>query len=236
MMVRTGLLTILGVTLKRLPAVRGGYDFPVDLVPSEFGRAPLLTPWEERSMPDRGEARAMVDQMLELIIQMNAAERAKRELALGTPEFVERALEVERIARMAFRWSQFQLQMAERAAERRARGELTTPSVSSTSSRGRSTSSFPTGGRLSCGSRSHARARSKRRLPLTTSSACGRNIRAASRRRPLSPVARRPLGSLKGMLGALLPRCNAVRFTVCAAAPLSHRSGGGARPGPRSIV
>lgn len=76
-------------------------------------------------MPDRGEARAMVDQMLELIIQMNAAERAKRELALGTPEFVERALEVERIARMAFRWSQFQLQMAERAAERRARGELT---------------------------------------------------------------------------------------------------------------
>ncbi len=53
-------------------------------------------------MPDRGEARAMVDQMLELIIQMNAAERAKRELALGTPEFVERALEVERIAPWPF--------------------------------------------------------------------------------------------------------------------------------------
>jgi hypothetical protein len=76
-------------------------------------------------MPDRGEARAMVDQMLELITEMNAAERAKRELALGTPEFIERAIEVERIARTAFRWSQMQLQMGERAAERRARGELT---------------------------------------------------------------------------------------------------------------
>jgi hypothetical protein len=78
-------------------------------------------------MPDRGEARAMVDQMLELIIAMNAAERAKRELALGTPEFTDRAIEVERIARIAFRWSQMQLQVAERAAERRARGELTDP-------------------------------------------------------------------------------------------------------------
>jgi hypothetical protein len=80
---------------------------------------------EEVPMPDRGEARAMADQMLELITEMDAGERAKRELALGTPEFVARAVDVERIARMAFRWSQMQLQMAERAAERRARGELT---------------------------------------------------------------------------------------------------------------
>jgi hypothetical protein len=67
----------------------------------------------------------MVDQMLELIIDMNAAERAKRELAMGTAEFMERAIEVERIARIAFRWSQLQLEMAERAALRRANGELT---------------------------------------------------------------------------------------------------------------
>jgi hypothetical protein len=69
----------------------------------------------------------MVDQMLELIVEMNAAERAKRELLFGSPEFVERAVEVERIARVAFRWSQMQLQMAERAADRLARGEVTHP-------------------------------------------------------------------------------------------------------------
>src|SRR4051812_9969786 len=43
--------------------------------------------------------------MLELIVEMNAAERAKRELPYGSPEFRERAIEVERIARIGFRWS-----------------------------------------------------------------------------------------------------------------------------------
>jgi len=74
---------------------------------------------------ERSEARAMVNQMLELIGEMEVGERVKEALPLGTPEFVERAREVERIARIVFRWSQMQLQIAEEAARRRATGELT---------------------------------------------------------------------------------------------------------------
>lgn len=74
---------------------------------------------------DRSEARAMVNQMLELIGEMEVGERVKEALPLGTPEFVERAKEVERIARIVFRWSQMQLEIAEQAAHRRATGELT---------------------------------------------------------------------------------------------------------------
>jgi hypothetical protein len=76
-------------------------------------------------MPERGEARATADQMLELIDEMHAGESAKRMMILGSPEFVAKAIEVERIARLAFRWSQMQVQIAHRAAELRARGELT---------------------------------------------------------------------------------------------------------------
>jgi hypothetical protein len=67
----------------------------------------------------------MVDQMLAWIDAMGAAERAKGELQLGSPEFVAKAREVEQLSRLAFRWAQMQLLMAERSAERRTRGELT---------------------------------------------------------------------------------------------------------------
>ena len=63
--------------------------------------------------------------MLEWISAMQDAERAKHDLPLGSPEFVAKAVEVEQISRLAFRWAQLQLQVAEAAAHRRENGELT---------------------------------------------------------------------------------------------------------------
>jgi len=76
-------------------------------------------------MTDHGEAHALADQMLDWISAMQDAESAKHDLPLGSPEFVAKAVEVERISRLAFRWSQMQLQMTEAAARRRENGELT---------------------------------------------------------------------------------------------------------------
>lgn len=69
-------------------------------------------------MPDRGEARASADKMLEIISRLQEGESAKRAMVLGTPEFLDKAKEVETLARLAFRWSQLQLQLAERGAIR----------------------------------------------------------------------------------------------------------------------
>jgi len=63
-------------------------------------------------MPRRGEFRAFTDQMLEFIDQLRAAEEAKRDVEMGSPEFVEAARKAEELSRMAFRWAQMQLQMA----------------------------------------------------------------------------------------------------------------------------
>lgn len=76
-------------------------------------------------MTDQREAHALSDQMLEWINGMQEAETAKHDLPLGSPEFVAKAVEVERVSRLAFRWSQLQLQVAQEAARRREAGELT---------------------------------------------------------------------------------------------------------------
>ncbi|MFL5645231.1 MAG: hypothetical protein ACJ78L_07740 [Chloroflexota bacterium] len=76
-------------------------------------------------MTDQREAHALADQMLDWINAMQEAESAKHDLPLGSPEFVAKAVEVERISKLAFRWAQMQLQVAEQAARRRETGELT---------------------------------------------------------------------------------------------------------------
>ena len=76
-------------------------------------------------MNEQGEAHALADQMLDWISAMQDAEGAKHDLPLGSPEFVAKAVEVERISRLAFRWAQMQLQVAQHAADLRSRGELT---------------------------------------------------------------------------------------------------------------
>jgi hypothetical protein len=74
-------------------------------------------------MPDRGILRATTDQMFEYLEQIQAHERAKQETAMGSAEFVQEARNVERLSRLLFRWAQLELQMAQEAEGRVARGE-----------------------------------------------------------------------------------------------------------------
>ena len=99
----------------------GDVDTGDELLPSRWQPVARRT----RIMTDEGEAHALADQMLDWISGMQDAERAKHDLPLGSPEFVAKAIEVERISRLAFRWSQMQLQVAQQAAQRRESGELT---------------------------------------------------------------------------------------------------------------
>lgn len=75
-------------------------------------------------MPERHEVRATADRMLEIIDELRAVEERKRSIAIGAPEFVDLAIRAVDHARLAFRWSQLQLQLAESAAAKVARGEL----------------------------------------------------------------------------------------------------------------
>ena len=75
-------------------------------------------------MPQRGEYRATTDQMLELIDSLRAAEELKRNVPIGSPAFVDAAVEAEHLSRLAFRWAQLELQMATSAKERVAAGQL----------------------------------------------------------------------------------------------------------------
>jgi hypothetical protein len=74
-------------------------------------------------MPDRGILRATTDQMFDFLEQIQAHERAKQESPMGSPEFVQEARDVERLSRLVFRWAQLELQMAQEAEGRVARGE-----------------------------------------------------------------------------------------------------------------
>jgi hypothetical protein len=74
-------------------------------------------------MPDRGEFRATTDQMLEILDELRTIEESKQAATLGTSEFVDLAKRAADHGRLAFRWTQLQLQMAEAAAARMARGE-----------------------------------------------------------------------------------------------------------------
>lgn len=75
-------------------------------------------------MPERHEVRATADQMLEILDELRAVEERKRSIAIGAPEFIELAERAVDHARLAFRWSLLQLEMAQSAAARVARGEL----------------------------------------------------------------------------------------------------------------
>ena len=63
-------------------------------------------------MPRRGEFRAFTDQMLDYIDRLREAEERKREVEVGSPEFITAAEDAAELSRMAFRWAQMQLQMA----------------------------------------------------------------------------------------------------------------------------
>jgi len=75
-------------------------------------------------MPIRGEFRATTDQMLELIDELRALENRKRQLPMGSPEFIAVARDTANHARLVFRWAQMQEQMAVETGDRVERGEL----------------------------------------------------------------------------------------------------------------
>jgi len=74
-------------------------------------------------MSDRGDLRATADQMLEIIDELRAMEIKKRAAPIGSPEFVELARAALDHGRLAFRWTDLQLRLAEEAAAHVARGE-----------------------------------------------------------------------------------------------------------------
>lgn len=74
-------------------------------------------------MPDRGDLRATADQMLQILDELRAMEISKRSAPIGSPEFIELARSALNHGRLAFRWTDLQLRLAEEAAARAARGE-----------------------------------------------------------------------------------------------------------------
>lgn len=66
-------------------------------------------------MPDQGELRATSDKMMAMIGRLSELEAAKRHMAVGTPEFITAADEIEQLARVVFRWSQIEAQLAHRS-------------------------------------------------------------------------------------------------------------------------
>ncbi len=64
-------------------------------------------------IPRRAEVRAAADHMLELIDEVRRAEELKREVPLGSEAFVELALRVSTVARVASRWADVQLDLAQ---------------------------------------------------------------------------------------------------------------------------
>ena len=74
-------------------------------------------------MPNRGEFRATTDQLLEILDELRSMELEKRSQEVGSPAFVATAVRAADQGRLAFRWTQLQLEMANEAAAKLARGE-----------------------------------------------------------------------------------------------------------------
>jgi hypothetical protein len=75
-------------------------------------------------MTDEHEIRATSDRTIAILERLGRIEHEKREVALGSPEFVAMAGEVERLSRVLFRWSGIQMQMATESAAAVSRGDL----------------------------------------------------------------------------------------------------------------
>jgi hypothetical protein len=73
---------------------------------------------------DPSEFRATSDRMLDLIDELRAAENKKRGVDVGSADFVDLAIRVEELSRLAFRWAGLQLQMAQSSTGAVQRGEM----------------------------------------------------------------------------------------------------------------
>jgi hypothetical protein len=75
-------------------------------------------------MTEHRPFRAYTDQMLSIVDELRASERTKQEAVVGSPAFLQAAVEAERLARLAFRWASMQLALAQRTAAARDRGDI----------------------------------------------------------------------------------------------------------------
>ncbi|HET7473400.1 MAG TPA: hypothetical protein VFJ71_09765 [Candidatus Limnocylindrales bacterium] len=75
-------------------------------------------------MADEHEIRATSDHTIAIIERLGQIEHDKRGVALGSPEFISMAAEVERLSRLLFRWSGFQMQLATESASAVSRGDI----------------------------------------------------------------------------------------------------------------
>jgi hypothetical protein len=73
---------------------------------------------------DRGEIRAVADQLIGILERLRDFEERKRAEALGSDEFVALAEQAEVQGRLIFRWTGLQLELARDAASHRALGQL----------------------------------------------------------------------------------------------------------------
>jgi hypothetical protein len=62
--------------------------------------------------------------MVALIKRMRSLEERKRQVAVGSAEFVELAREVDDLSRLIFRWSALQLEAAEQSVSQVNRGQM----------------------------------------------------------------------------------------------------------------
>jgi hypothetical protein len=67
--------------------------------------------------PRTTEVRAAADHMLQLLDDVRTAEAAKREIPMGSSEFIELAARIARHARVVSRWADLQLQLAQTVEE-----------------------------------------------------------------------------------------------------------------------
>ena len=75
-------------------------------------------------MADQHEIRATSDHTFAILERLRTVEHDKREVALGSPEFVEMAREVERLSRLLFRWAGLQMQLATESSAAVSRGDI----------------------------------------------------------------------------------------------------------------
>ena len=80
-------------------------------------------------MNDDRELRAASDRMVELLRELTDVEQAKRREPMASAAFVERAERAEELARLVFRWSGFQRELAEDAHHSAGAGGGSAPTI-----------------------------------------------------------------------------------------------------------
>jgi hypothetical protein len=79
---------------------------------------------DDHGSPRSQELRAVSDKMLDMLQRMKVVEQAKREMDLGSDEFVRLAKEVDELARVVKLWAQHQMDLARQLSVARQEGTV----------------------------------------------------------------------------------------------------------------